>query len=309
MRILVTGALGKVGRATVAAARGVGHEVVASDITAATFGPVRADATPYVRADITDAGEMFALIGGFTDGQGPRRGPFDAVVHAGALPAPGRHPAQVVFHNNLMGAFNVVEACVRWGVPRLVNISSETVLGFQFAERAWLPDYLQIDEDHPCRPQDPYATAKVLGEQLCTAATRRSDLTVLSLRPTWVQEAGDYLPNLGPLVADRSIPSANGWSYIDALDLADAIVLALGADVDGHEAMFITAEDNAGGRDLAAAWRAAFPDSSTQLRALPRPDAGGIGAAKAQRLLGWAPTRSWRDYLTADGAAKGVRLA
>ena len=46
-----------------------------------------------------------------------------------ALPAPGKHAPHVVFGNNLMATFNVVEACVRWAVPRLVNISSETVPG------------------------------------------------------------------------------------------------------------------------------------------------------------------------------------
>jgi hypothetical protein len=33
-----------------------------------------------------------------------------------------------VFSNNVMAGFNVVEACVRWQVPRLVNISSETTV-------------------------------------------------------------------------------------------------------------------------------------------------------------------------------------
>jgi UDP-glucose 4-epimerase len=30
-------------------------------------------------------------------------------------------------------------------------------------------------------------------------------------------------------------------------------------------------------------------------------DASGISSAKAQRMLGWTPTRSWRDHLTEDG--------
>ena len=38
-----------------------------------------------------------------------------------------------------------------------------------------------------------------------------------------------------------------------------------------------------------------------ELRALPREDAGGISYAAAEALLGYTPTRSWRDYLTEDG--------
>jgi nucleoside-diphosphate-sugar epimerase len=307
MRVLVTGARGKVGRAAVEALARTGHDAVATDILPAVFDrppedAAPADRVPYVRADLADAGDVFALLGGFTDGEGPRRGRFDAVVHAGALPAPGRHAAQVVFHNNVMGVFNVVEACVRWGVPRLVNISSETVVGFQFAERPTWPRYLPIDENHPCEPQDPYGLGKILGEDICTAAVRRSDLKIISLRPTWVQSPASYARNLGPLLADRSLPSTNGWSYIDADDLAAAILAAASSDVDGHEAMFIAADDNVGGRDLHAAWRGAFPDAPTELRPVPRPDANGFDTNKAKRLLGWAPRRSWRDYLTDSGA-------
>jgi UDP-glucose 4-epimerase len=32
-----------------------------------------------------------------------------------------------------------------------------------------------------------------------------------------------------------------------------------------------------------------------------RPDASGISTAKAVRMLGWEPRRSWRDYLGDDG--------
>jgi UDP-glucose 4-epimerase len=308
MRVLVTGARGKVGRAAVDALVRAGHDAVATDILPAAFDrpsedAAPADQVPYVTADLTDAGDVFALVGGFTDGEGPPRGSFDAVVHAGALPAPGRHAAHVVFHNNLMGVFNVVEACVRWGVRRLVNISSETVVGFQFAERPIWPRYLPIDEDHPCEPQDPYGLGKVLGEDICAAAVRRSNLKIISLRPTWVQNPSSYARNLGPLLADRSLPSTNGWSYIDADDLADAILAAASSDLPGHEAMFIAADDNVGSRDLHAAWREAFPDAPTELRSVPRPDANGFDTSKAKRLLGWAPQCSWRDYLTESGAS------
>jgi nucleoside-diphosphate-sugar epimerase len=207
----------------------------------------------------------------------------------------------VVFGNNLMATFNVVEACVRWGVRRLVNISSETVPGFIFADRPFLPGYLPLDEAHPVRPQDPYALAKLFGEQLCDAAVARSELRCISIRPTWVQNADTYARNLGPLIADRTRPSVTGWAYIDADDLAEAIRLAVESDAPGHEVVYIAADDTIGGRNLHEAWQAAYPESSTVLRPVPRPDASGIDTGKAQALLGWRPQHSWRDQLTDEG--------
>jgi nucleoside-diphosphate-sugar epimerase len=305
MRVLVTGARGKVGRATVPALQRAGHDVVATDLRDPEWDTPPPGTAPYVKADLTDAGEVYALVGGAAVGEGPRPGRFDAVVHAGAVPAPGRHAPHVVFGNNLMATFNVVEACVRLGVARLVNISSETVPGFVFAERPFLPDYLPVDEEHPVRPQDPYALSKHFGEQLCDAAVRRSDLRCVSLRPTWVQDAASYRRNLAPLLRDPAAVSVTGWAYVDADDLAEAIRLAVESDLPGHEVCYVAAPDTVGGRDLAGSWRAAHPDAPTELRPLRRPDASGIDSARAQRLLGWRATRSWRDHLTPDGEPLG----
>ena len=290
MRVLLTGARGKVGRAASRALLAAGHEVTEVDVGRPVFERDLPGAPPYVQADLTDAGAAFAVVRG-----------HDAVVHAAAIPDPLHNPPHVVFSNNLMSTFNVLEAAVRWQVPRLVNISSETVPGFFFPERPpFLPDYVPVDEEHPIRPQDPYALAKHFGEQLMDAAVRRSDIRCITLRPSWVSNADNYERNLGPMVRDPSEPSASLWSYIDADDLADAIVLSVESDLQGHEVFYIAEPDNVGGRDLAAAVREAHGDT-VEVRPLSRPDASGISCAKAERLLGYRPTRSWRDHLDAEG--------
>jgi UDP-glucose 4-epimerase len=285
MDVLVTGAAGMVGRVVVPVLRSAGHRVVATDLPGAVPA---AD----VHADLADAGQAGALIGDAC---------LDAVVHAAAIPSPGQHPPHVVFGNNTMATFNVIEACVRSGVRRLVNISSVGVLGLHYATRRFLPDYLPIDEEHQLRPQDPYGLSKLFGEQLCDAAVRRSDLRCISLRPAWVQDAASYAADLGPLIRAGRPRGVAGWPYIDARDLAGAVRLAVESDLPGHEAFYIAAPDTVGGVDLHASWRTANPGSATDLRPVPRPDASGIDSGKAQRLLGWRATRSWRDYLTDSG--------
>src|SRR3954470_388520 len=240
MRILVTGARGKVGAATVATLHDAGHDVTASDLGRPSFEADR-EAVPYKQADLTDAGDAFAVARG-----------HDAVVHCAAIPEPTQNPAHVVFHNNLMATFNALEAAVRWGVPRFVNLSSETVPGFFFPERRWLPDYVPVDEDHPIRPQDPYATAKHFGELLMDGAVRRSDIRCISIRPSWVQHEGNHERNLGPMLRDPTELSPGFWSYIDVYDLADALVLGAEGALPGGVAGDREAVPDRGAARLAA---------------------------------------------------------
>jgi UDP-glucose 4-epimerase len=292
MRILVTGSRGKVGAATVSALHDAGHAVTACDLGAPVFERGAPGAPAYKQADLTHPGDAFALAHG-----------HDALVHAAAIPDPQHHPAHHVFSNNLMATFNLLEAAIRMGVPRFVNVSSETVPGFFFPERPFVAEYAPVDEDHPIAPQDPYATSKHFGEQLMDAGVRRSDIRCISIRPSWVQWEGNYAQNLGPNLRDPDEGSASFWSYIDVYDLADALRLAAESDLPGHEVMYIASPDNCAGRPLAEMIRRHHGDS-VQIRDLPREDASGISSAKAERLLGYAPSRSWRDYLTADGTLR-----
>jgi nucleoside-diphosphate-sugar epimerase len=287
MRILVTGARGKVGAATVHALIEAGHDVIGCDRAAPVYEGGDSGAH-YVQADLSDAGDAFAVVRG-----------SDAVIHGAAIPEPTRNPPHVVFRNNLMATFNVAEACVRLGVPRLVNLSSETVPGMGFAERQFFAPCAPIDEELENRPQDPYALSKLFGEQLMDAAVARSDLRVISIRPTWVQWEGNYARSLGPWLRDPlgGPPSGNFWSYIDVYDLADALRLAAESGVPGHEVMYIASPDNATGRPLRELIAHHFGDA-VEVRGDPP---AGISIEKARRLLGYAPSRSWRDYLSPDG--------
>ncbi|HEY6758983.1 MAG TPA: NAD(P)-dependent oxidoreductase [Baekduia sp.] len=292
MKLLITGSGGKVGRATVAAASAAGHKVTAVDLQRPSFD-LKAPGEPrYQQADLTDPGSAYALLA---------RTRFDAVIHAAAIPEPTANPPHVVFHNNLMGVFNLLEAAVRFGVPRFVNVSSETVPGFFFPERPWLPDYLPIDEEHPVRPQDPYALAKSFSEQLCDAAVARSDVKAISIRPSWVQNADNYARNLGPQLRDPDILPAGYWAYIDAEDLADALLLAAASELPGHEVFYIASPDVASTLTLPELLARHGLTDKLPLRDLPRPDAGSISIEKARRLLGYDPKRSWRDHLDEQG--------
>ena len=79
-----------------------------------------------------------------------------------------------------------------------------------------------------------------------------------------------------------------------------SLMYLLGLRALGHEVFYIASPDNAGGHDFAATLREHYGDR-IELREPARPDSSGISCAKAVRLLGWAPKRSWRDYLDENG--------
>jgi nucleoside-diphosphate-sugar epimerase len=291
VRVLVTGSRGKVGAASAAALAAAGHDVVGTDRGAPVYDAGLPGELPYVQADLTDAGDVFAVVRD-----------FDLVVHAAAIPEPRQNPAHTVFANNVTSAFHVVEACARGGAARLVNISSDSVPGFTFAPVPRIPDYCPIDEDHPNLPLDPYAQAKFFAEQLCDALVARSAVTAVSIRPAWVASAANYARNLGPFVRDPDLPSPVFWSYVDLDDLAALVVLAAEADTAGHQVVLAAQPDNIGGRDLRAAVARHYP--TVEVRALDRPDASGYSIARARRLFGWDPLRSWRDHLDDQGRAR-----
>jgi UDP-glucose 4-epimerase len=292
LKVLVTGAHGKVGRALVPALMQRGHVVRSSDLARPDFDRVQdpRQAEDYVQADLTDAGACYGLVRG-----------CDAVVHTAAIPQPIHNVPHVVFGNNLMSTFNVLEATIAAGVGRMVNFSSETVPGFIFAHRAFEPDYLPVDEQHAIRPQDSYATAKWFGELLMERAPERADIATISIRPCWVQDLGSYERNLGPIVRDPSVLVENFCSYIDVYDLCEATILALESDLRGHELFYVASPDTIGGYPLEDVVRRYHGAKQVRIRPLPRPDASAVDSSKARQMLGWEPRRSWRDYLDDEG--------
>jgi UDP-glucose 4-epimerase len=295
VKVLVTGAHGKVGRTLVPALMRAGHEVRASDLTRPVWDRAQdpREAEDYVQADLTDAGATHALARG-----------CDAVVHTAAIPQPIHNAPHVVFENNLVSTFNMLEAAIAAGVRRFVNFSSETVPGFIFAHRPFEPDYLPIDEEHPIRPQDSYATAKWFGELLMERAPERAEIATISIRPCWVQDVDTYERNLGPIVCDPSVLVGNFCSYVDAYDLSEATVLAVESQLPGHEVLYLASPDTIGGHTLEEVVRRYHGATSVELRPVSRPDASAIDCSKARRLLGWEPKRSWSDYLDGEGRLK-----
>ncbi|MEJ2864361.1 NAD-dependent epimerase/dehydratase family protein [Actinomycetospora flava] len=280
----MTGALGKVGRATVDAAQQAGHAVTASDQAPPAYGPTDPSAPPYIRADLTDHGQTVDLLA---------RVRPDAVVHTAGIPEPFQDTEVAVFDTNVPALFHVIEAVRTVGVPRLVAMSSETAPGYMTGDPVLLPDYLPVDEDHPLRPREAYALSKVLGEQMVDALVRRQDsavpVTAVSIRPSLVTTGDMYSGFIKQTREAELAPSFNQWTFVDADDLGDLALRAATADTPGHEVVYAAQPDNLRGELLADLVARAYGNAAPPVGDLERPDAGAISIAKARRLFGWQP--------------------
>ncbi len=87
-------------------------------------------------------------------------------------------------------------------------------------------------------------------------AVRLSDITCVSLRPSWVQ-----------------------W---------DEVVYIAAPDIASHESLTTLA-------------RRLHGEQAPAIRSPEEPGRSAISSAKARRLLGYDPQRSWRDYLDDSG--------
>jgi NAD dependent epimerase/dehydratase len=101
----------------------------------------------------------------------------EVVFHLGALipiPYSYLHPREFV-SANVEGTLNVLEAARSAEVPRIVHTSSSEVYG--------TAQMVPIHEDHPLRPQSPYAATKVAADQIALSYQRSFGLPVVVGRP------------------------------------------------------------------------------------------------------------------------------
>lgn len=281
MRIALTGSSGKLGRVVARELRANGYDVIGMDLSG-DRGP------GFVQVDLTDYGQVvdaFTAVGDQHDG-------IDAVVHLGAIPAPGIRTDVATFHNNMPATFNVFWAAVRLGITRIVYASSETVLGLPFDVP---PPYVPVDEEYPARPESVYSLVKTLEEHLATELVRwHPDLSITALRFSNVMVPEDYaaFPSFD---ADALARKWNLWGYIDARDGAQAVQRALEVAPTGFETYIIAAADTVMSRPNAELLAEVFPGVSVTRDVGPNETLLSID--KARRVLGYVPQHSWRDHI------------
>jgi nucleoside-diphosphate-sugar epimerase len=216
MRIVILGANGPTGRLLTGQALTAGHRVVALTRRPAEF-PLRNPSLDVVGGDVLDGGAVDSIVEG-----------SDAVLSTLGAPF-SKEPVEVYSR----GIENTLDAMKRYGVPRLVVVSSGAVTG----------------EDEPTggflfnRVLQPYVT-RVIGKTVYDDM-RRMEAMVTSSDTDWtiLRPSGLYdVPN----VTEFSLTEGRGpGQFTSRTDLAAAMLLQLSdARFVRKVAHVITTQDN-----------------------------------------------------------------
>ncbi len=270
MRVLVTGNKGRIGRVVEHGLKARGHVVVGFDVLDGK--------------DIRDAEAIANATAG-----------CDGVVHLAAEMADNSSDLISV---NVLGTWNVLQASEAAKVKRVVCLSSVNALGVFQGQRA--PDYLPIDDEHPCYPSSAYGMSKRLVEEMCQCFTARTGIPTICLRPpaVWTDEAIERIRQRRQ--KNPAFEWTPFWEYgcfIHVSDLADSTITALECPDPSHAVLLVNAPDISSAsktsRELAdqmhpqVPWRGGQAYIDDPFRAL-------MDTCRAQQVLGWSPRIRWR---------------
>ena len=161
----------------------------------------------------------------------------DAVIHLAAMwLLHCKDFPRTAFHVNIEGTFNVLEACVKNNIKRLVYSSSASVYG----DASEVP----MTEAHPFNNKNFYGATKIAGEAMCRAYHDRYGLSYVGLRYMNVygphQDQTAAYTGVIPIMLNKidagEVPTINGdgtqaYDFIDVEDVARCNIFALLSEI------------------------------------------------------------------------------
>ena len=170
MKVIITGGAGFIGSNLADFLIDSGHEVIVIDNL--SVGRIENishhqdnEKFKFLEADITQYHEITAQFKG-----------VDWVFHLAAMAdiVPSIENPQDYFNTNVTGTFNVLQACRKYQIKKIIYSASSSCYG--------IPDKYPTDEKSEIRPEYPYALTKNLGEQLVMHWSKLYKISAISLR-------------------------------------------------------------------------------------------------------------------------------
>ncbi len=237
LRVLVTGATGQIGYMTFRRlldqpeeydAHGIDRTLDASERVPGSWALDIPDDRFRV-CDISDYGQVREAVEG-----------MDVVVHLAADPGSGDWESLLT--SNVIGTYNVFEACQDAGVQRIVAASSITVYQGHRAREPYrammerrhgdIPgDAPRVTVDMPAEPRSIYASTKVWTESLARTYSARGGPSCLCVR-------------IGQVERDRPRPPQGADLYVSQRDIVQIIERCVVAEESLKFGIFYGVSDN-----------------------------------------------------------------
>jgi len=216
---------------------------------------------------------------------------YEVVFHLAGIADPKvcEEKPEQAFLVNSYGSLNVMEACRRSGVERMLLSSSAHVYG--------MPQHLPVSEEHPLRPTSTYGRSKVAAEHICAAygATILRFFNVYGAGQRGAYLIPTILSSLGEdVITLRNFESRRDFTYID--DVVDAMLLAI--DFPG-EHFNIGSGSSHTAKEIAELFFR-ISGKHPKLASMNKPDSVAnlvADISKAKKLLGWQPKVSLEEGL------------
>lgn len=317
--VAVTGATGFLGSHVVSQLVSLGAQVsvlVRDDVGRSPITERWTDRVAAVRGAVEDQATVERLLGDYE---------IRTVLHLAAQSQVGvanRHPV-ATYEANVAGTWSLLEAVRRSPrVEQVVTASSDKAYGAQ--------PQLPYDEDMPLLAVNPYDVSKACADLISTSYHRTFEVPVCVTRcgnffgpgdRNWERLVPGTIRSL--LRGERPLIRSDGTMVRDYLYVVDGalaylrLVEAMASDPDvvGEAFNFSTETPLTVLELVEALQKAAGTDLEPQILATATHeiDSQFLSAAKARKVLGWAPTRSveealtetigwYRSYLVSDGA-------
>ncbi|EKG12386.1 NAD-dependent epimerase/dehydratase [Macrophomina phaseolina MS6] len=295
-RIVFTGGSGKAGRHVIPELLKRGHQVLNLDLV-----PLNHPDVFDLKTDLTDSGQVFNALtthfnfAGYDDPSGPPKPP-DAVIHFAAYARNMLVPDNAMFAANTCSTYNVIEACCKLGVRKVIVASSETVYGVCFAQGdASYHSFPLAEDTYDCDPMDSYALSKLCGERVARGFARRFPGTdIYALRIGNVIEPHEYARDFPRHVGRPETRKRNAWSYVDACDLGQLCDLCVRKDGLGFQVFNATNDGITTTVPTAEFLRRTCPDVPVT-REMGEWEAP-LTNRKAKEVLGFREEHDWRKY-------------
>ena len=209
----------------------------------------------------------------------------------------------IFLDTNIMGVATLLNACIKYGIKRFHQVSTDEVYGDLPLDK---PELL-FNELSPLKPSSPYSASKASADLLCLAYHRTYNLPLTISRCGNNYGPYQYLEKLIPLMIDnaknnKKLPiygdglNVRDWIYVDdhnlAIDLIvrnakDASIYNIGSNNEKNNIFIIKTILKELGKDESLI--SYVPDRKGHDRRY------AIDSSKLQKELGWKPLTSFDD--------------